>query len=149
MKDDFKNLGKVAAVCVASLLLNLFATSVAPFVASADTGHEGAVRIEQGSYPNMFKYTGSSVAGTAFISATVKRPDGVCRNNTASEVWIGSVSATQRGDGSFLHDNINFGQFLKASETWTLGGSFTGAWYFTCAPTVATCEIRCSEGRVQ
>ena len=144
--DDTKRLGLVG---IMGLSLIGLAFSVNEHAAMADTGHEGATRIEQGSYPQMFAYTGSSVAGTAFISATTKRPDGSCRNNTGTEVWIGTVSATQRGSASFLHDNINFGNFLKASETFTLGGSFTGAWYFTCAPTVATCEMRCSEGRVQ
>lgn len=144
--NDTKRLGLVG-------LMGAFIIGLA-FIANgrpamADTGHEGATRIEQGSYGEMYRYTGSSIAGTAFISATVKRPDGACRNNTGTEVWIGTVSATQRGSASFLHDNINFGTFLKASETFTLGGSFTGAWYFTCAPGVSTCEMRCSEGKVQ
>lgn len=144
--SDTKRLGFVG---VFALLIVGLAFVANDRLALADTGHEGAARVEQGSYGEMFKYTGSSIAGTAFISATTKRPDGACRNNTATEVWIGTVSATQRGSASFLHDNINFGNFLKSSETFALNGSFTGAWYFTCAPGVASCEVRCSEGKVR
>lgn len=144
--NDTKRLGFVAVFALLIVGLALVANDKA---ALADTGYEGATRVEQGSYSQMFKYTGSSIAGTGFISATTKRPDGSCRNNTGSEVWIGTVSATQRGSISFQHDNINFGTFLKSSETFSLGGSFTGDWYFTCGMGVATCEMRCSEGRVQ
>lgn len=143
---DTKRLGFVGVFAMLIIGLAFVANDR---LALADTGHEGATRVEQGSYSEMYKYTGSSVAGTAFISATTKRPDGSCRNNTGTEVWIGTVPATQRGSASFLHDNINFGNFLKSSETFSLGGSFTGDWYFTCAPGVATCEVRCSEGKVR
>lgn len=147
--DDMKALKKLVWVGCLAALGAFIIPAMVPTPAPADTGHEGAVRIEQGSYGQMFKYSGSSIAGTAFVSDTVKRPDGMCRNNTATEVWIGTVSATQRGSASFLHDNINFGQFLKSSETFTLGGSFTGSWYFTCAPGISSCEVRCVEGRVR
>lgn len=141
--DIFKKLDRILT------LMGWLAVASVIGVSWADTGHEGATRVEQGSYGAMYRYSGSSIAGTAFINPTTKRPDGVCRNNTGTEVWVGTVSATQRGSASFLHDNINFGQFVKASETFTLGGSFTGAWYFTCAPGVASCEMRCTEGLVR
>lgn len=149
MNEDFKNLKKVAAVCMAALVLAVGIPALVPHPAPADTGHEGAVRQEIGSYGQMFKYTGSSVAGTAMFAATVKRPDGSCVNNTGTEIWIGTVSATQRGGAAFLHDNINAGYPVKSTQTFNLGGSFTGDWYFTCAPTVASCEVRCVEGAVR
>ena len=144
--SDTKRLGFVG---VFALLIVGLAFVANDRLALADTGHEGATRKEIGSYPEMYKYTGSSVAGTAYFSATTKRPDGFCYNNTGTDVWVGSVTATQRGSASFLHDNINVGFPWKSSTTWSLEGSFTGAWYFTCAPTVSTCEVRCLEGKVR
>lgn len=130
-----------------SVMLAAVTINIMP--SQADTGHEGATRKEIGSFGEMYKYTGSSIAGTSFFEGTVKRPDGFCYNNTVTEVWVGSVTATQRGSASFLHDNINFGLPWKSSATFGLDGSFTGSWNFTCAPGVSTCEVRCIEGKVR
>ena len=141
--ERFDKLGRLlAGLVVAAVVM------AAVGGARADQGWDAAMRIERGQYPAMRKVTGSSVAGTAFFDADMKRPDGLCVNNTGTTVWIGTVSATQRGDSTFLHDNINFGAPLTATATFSLDGSFTGLWYFTCGPTVATCEMRCLDGKV-
>ena len=131
------------------LFLSLCALGVAAVLVSqsfADTGHEGAVRKESGTYGQVFKVTGSSVAGTSFFSATVKRADGTAFNNTSSTVWIGTITDTQNNR---IHDNIEEGYPLLSSATFMLDGNFTGIWYFTCDSGVASCEVRTVEGRVQ
>lgn len=111
----------------------------------ADTGHEGATRQEIGSYGATGVVTGSSITGTAFADATVKRPDGAYFNNTASTIWVGTTTATfQTG-----HSNITLGFPVLSSSTFGLGGSFTGTWAFTCDVGVAACEIRKLEGLVR
>lgn len=147
--DDIKALKKLLWVGCLAIVGAFVIPAAVPTSAPADTGHEGATRKEIGSYGAMRKVAGSSIAGTAFFSETVKRPDGLCVNNTATEVWIGTVSATQRGSASFLHDNINFGLPLTSTQSFRLDGSFTGAFYFTCAPGVASCEMRCLDGLVR
>lgn len=112
----------------------------------ADTGHEGATRKEVGSYVDPSKITGSSVAGTAIFSATVKRPDGTAFNNTGSTVWIGSVTETLNGQ---VHTNILNGFPVLSSATFPLDGSMTGVLYVTCDAGVSTCEMRVIEGKVR
>lgn len=112
----------------------------------ADTGHEGATRIERGSYNNTRLVSGSSATGTEFFAASVKRPDGICRNNSGSTVWIGTVTAAQRDT---THSNILYGFPILSTETFKLDGSNTGAWYFTCNSGVSACEFRCLDGLVR
>ena len=113
---------------------------------SADTGHEDATRIERGSYNNVRLVSGSSASGTEFFAASTKRPDGICRNNSGSTVWIGTVTASQHAT---THSNILYGFPILSTETFKLDGSNTGAWYFTCNTGVASCEFRCLDGLVQ
>jgi hypothetical protein len=85
---------------------------------SADTGHEGATRIERGSYVQTRRVTISDSAATAFITATNRRPDTMCKNYTAFTVFIGSAAA-----GTTL--NL-IGLPLGAGEYFKVDGSFTG-----------------------
>lgn len=130
-------------------MLLLVATCLAGFayvgLAVADTGHEGATRIEIGRSTDFRKVTGSSVTGTAIFSSAVNRPDGFCLNNTGTTVWIGSVTATQNGT---MHSNIANGMPIFSSGTYRLGGSMTGDAYLTCNAGVSTCEMRCNDGKV-
>ena len=114
--------------------------------ARADTGHEGATRKEIGSYLSVARITGSSTTGTEFFAASIKRPDGSLVNNTASTIWIGTVSATQQNT---LHDNIRNGYPVTSTQPFKLDGSMTGNGYFTCDAGVSTCEIRVIEGLVR
>ena len=111
----------------------------------ADTGWDQAVRKEIGTYGETFRVYGTSVAGTAFFSASKNRPDGAYFNNSATTVWIGTVTATRNGQ---LHDNIQIGFPVLSSATFTLDGSFAGTLAFTCNEEVVKCEIRGLEGRV-
>ena len=112
---------------------------------SADTGHEGATRIERGSYMETAVVTGSSITGTAFINSSVKRPDGAYFNNTASVIWLSTVTATHQT----AHEAFRIGFPIASSATFSLDGSMTGTMAFTCNQTVATCEVRRIEGKVQ
>lgn len=134
----------VLAACVLGLAALCVVENRKP--ASADTGYEGAVRTERGSYGQVFKITGSSIAGTAFFSNSVKRADGTAFNNTSSTVWIGTITTTQQNR---IHDNIEEGFPVLSSGTFPLDGNFTGTLYFTCDVSVASCEMRTVEGRVQ
>jgi len=112
----------------------------------ADTGHEGAVRTERGSYADTFKVTGSSTTGTNIFSVKTKRADGTCFNNTSSTVWVSTNATTQHNT---THSNITFGIPVLSSSTFPLDGNFTGSLAMTCDIGVASCEFRCLEGLVQ
>ena len=137
---------KKAALTLMGLWSLLALLHISSSYARADTGHEGAQRKEIGSYLGVRRVTGSSVAGTEFFAASIKRPDGSCLNNTATTVWIGTVSATQH---LTLHSNIVNGYPVTSTQPWKLDGSFTGNMYFTCSEGIATCEFRCADGLVQ
>lgn len=139
--SETKLLGRLAAFG-AAIMLAAFLAQPSP----ADTGHEGATRIERGSYAGTRKVTGSSTAGTEFFAADVKRPDGLCINNTGSTVWIGTTSATQH---QTTHENISIGIPVMSTQTFKLDGSYTGNLYFTCDIGVASCEFRCLDGLVR
>lgn len=136
---------KIDGVKLIILGMVLFLGGIALRV-DADTGWEGATRVEVGSYVETAAVTGSSFTGTAFASADKKRPDGVYFNNTASTVWIGTTSATA---AMTAHNNVKIGFPILSSATFSLGGSMSGDIYFTCGPTVASCEIRKLEGKVR
>lgn len=116
-----------------------------PCAIKADTGHEGALRLEAGRFGATAVVTGSSTTGTSFVDPRVTRPAGVYLNNTSFEIWIGTTSATQNNT---THSNIGIGFPLLSSATFNLG-SFTGNWYFTCAPGQTSCEVRALEGRMK
>ena len=116
-------------------------------VGMADTGHQGAVRTEKGSYTEPRRVTGSSYTATAMWDASIKRPDGICRVNGDYTIWLGSATDTTRDN--VLHPNISEGFPVLSSETFRLGGSMTGSQYFTCDEGVSTCEIRCLDGKVR
>lgn len=113
--------------------------------AIADTGHEGATRVEVGRSVQTASVICSSNTGTSFISASVKRPDGMYFNNSASTIFIGTTTATQN---SAPHPNIYMGFPVLSSTTFSLGGSMTGAVACTCNVAVSACEIRSFEGLV-
>lgn len=133
--------GIKSAILVVALMLGALALRV-----DADPGWEGATRKEVGTYIETAVVSGSSFTGTAFISATKSRPDGVYFNNTASTVWIGTTSATQN---MTAHDNVKIGFPVLSSATFRLDGSMTGDLYFTCGPTISACEMRKLEGKVR
>ena len=112
----------------------------------ADTGHEGATRIERGSYPEMRVVSISSTTGTNIFVANTKRPDGLCRNNSSVTVYVGTNTATTHGS---YHANIVSGFPVLSSETFKLDGSFTGSLAATCDVGAASCEFRCLDGLVR
>lgn len=122
-------------------ILALFCGSIA----GADTGHEGATRVEIGSYIETAVVAGTSVTGTAFITASVKRPDGVYFNNTSTTIWIGTTTATAQTN----HSNTTIGFPVLSSATFRLSGSMTGTLAFTCSNGTGACEIRRLEGLVR
>lgn len=127
---------------ILTVLLAMFAGVAA---LRADTGHEGAVRTERGSYAGTRLVAMSSTTGTALFPASVKRPDGMCINISASIMHISTISTTvnQR-----YHDSLILGFPVASSGTFQLDGSFTGALYGTCDVNVASCYAKCIDGLV-
>lgn len=111
----------------------------------ADTGWEAATRVEIGSYAETSVITGSSFTGTAFASASKKRPAGLYFNNTSKAIWIGTTTASIQTN----HSNFGLGFPVASSSTFSLGGAFTGVLAFTCDPVSSTCEVRTLEGLVR
>lgn len=121
----------IAAICFAGV----FNTFV-----SADSGYEGATRIERGRYVQSRVVSISSFTATAFVPATVSRPDSICKNVSSFVVYVGSAAAS---------DTLNvIGLPLGASEYLKLDGSFTGAMYATSAPGTSGVKIVCLDGMV-
>lgn len=110
----------------------------------ADTGWDESTRKEVGRFIETGRVYGSSVAGTAFMSATQRRPDGSYFNNSASTIWIGTTTATRDNQH---HDNILIGYPILSSAPFNLDGQMSGTLAFTCDREVAKCEIRLLEGR--
>lgn len=136
--EDLKDLMKLGMFALMFVLLGTFSLY-------ADTGHEGAVRKEIGSYINVRRVTLSSTTGTALWSADTKRPDGTCRAVGGYSIWIGTVSSTIQAN----HTNITEGFPVFSSETFKLDGSMTGVVYGTADTGVSSVDVRCVDGKVQ
>src|SRR3990167_1978561 len=112
----------------------------------ADTGWDQAARIERGSYIAIRSISISSNTGTELFSDSVKRPDGLCFNNTAATIWIGTTSATLE---NVEHSNITNGFPLLSSSTFKLDGSMSGTVYATGGIGQSAQNVRCIDGLVQ
>ena len=112
----------------------------------ADSGYEAATRIERGSYIDIRVVSVSSTTGATLMSASVKRPDSICYNNSASTVFIGTTSATM---DAVTHSNITNGFPITSSATFKLDGSMSGNVYATADIGVASVNVRCIDGLVR
>jgi len=112
-------------------------------ISPADTGHEGATRIERGSYVQTRAISISSSVATEFIPASFSRPDSLCKNVSAYTVHIGSAAS-----GTVLRD---IGLPIGASEYFRIDGSMTGSIHALGADGIATSaiQIRCLDGLVR
>ena len=128
---------------IATLLFfgGLAASNLARIV-YADTGTEGAQRIEVGSYAETRVILVSSSAATEITNgASVKRPDQTCRNNSAYTLWIGSNTTGT--------DLSRVGFPVISSETFKLG-ALTGQVYGLADSAAAgTVNVRCWDGLVR
>lgn len=124
--------------------MRLLALAICLLAAPAFADHDIKAATDRGTYIEPTKVAGSSVTGTAFISANVKRMDGLLFNNTATPVWVSTVSATQHG---VEHSNITNGMPVLSSGTYRLDGIMSDALYFTCNVGATTCEVRVHEGK--
>lgn len=129
--------------CVVILCL---ASGAGHWLAMADTGHEGATRIERGSYNDIRKVSVSSTSGTELFPATVKRPDSLCRNNSGFSIYLGTTPGSQHGT---THMNIVNGFPVLSSETFRLDGSHTGVIYATAQEGQSSLDVRCLDGLVR
>ena len=104
----------------------------------ADTGHEGAQRVEVGSYGQTRAIVMSAAAPTVIAAASVKRPDSTCVNNSANTLWLSTGAAGTTG--------IFMGVPVASSATFKLG-AYTGAISGTLDSGVG--DVRCWDGLVQ
>ena len=138
MEKNIERLVKaIFAVCLIGLTGSLL---------MADTGREGATRIERGSYIETRSVDVSSTTGTALMAASTLRADSICRNNSASTVWIGTTSTTIE---NAIHSNISLGFPVMSSETFKLDGQMTGVVYATSGQNLGTLNLRCIDGLVR
>ena len=109
----------------------------------ADTGWEGAQRIERGAYVQTRSITITTYTATEFMPSTVKRPDSLCKNYSDYTVFIGSATSP----ATYL---ITIGLPIGASEYFKLDGSMTGsiAAISEAAAGSATVKIKCLDGLV-
>ena len=110
----------------------------------ASKGWEDAVRIDQGTYVGTRQISLSSTTGTTLWASTSKRPDGTCR--FSGTVWISTISATQHNQ---THEAISIGLPVYSTETFNLGGSFTGDLFATGDTGVATTKAYCIDSLVR
>lgn len=105
----------------------------------ADTGFQDAVRIEMGSYAQTRVIVMANNAPTTISSASVKRPDMLCFNNSASTLWISTGAAGVTA--------VYMGVPVLSSATFRLG-AFTDAVSGTL-DTSGTGDVRCWDGLVR
>ena len=105
---------------------------------AARADHEIKAALDRGTYVETAVVTGSSVTGTAFLTANAKRMDGILFNNTSTAVYIGTTTTTIEVG----HSNIALGVPVLSSATFSLDGLMSSALAFTCTTGVATCEVR-------
>lgn len=143
MRKDMKI---VFLLSIAMGLLALFGT----YHVKAETGWENAQRISVGETLQTRQLTGSSVTPTALFSASFKRPDAMCLNNSSNEIWLGTTTEAGASNGAGVpNSNIQIGIPVLASSTFRLGGSMTGSLSFNCTSGIASCDVRCLDGVVQ
>ena len=124
------------------LVFSLVAGAIAADLLVADTGWEGAVRVEVGSYAETRKVTVSSSTIATLTAASKSRPDVACFNNTPYTLWIGSAAA-----GVTLPDN---GFPILSSATFRIGaltGSVSGL--LDTAAGAYSGDVRCFDGLVR
>ena len=136
LDNVFRTVMLVALVCALGQIATL----------RADTGHEGAIRKEEGSYAAVRSVNVTSTTGTELWAVSVKRPDGVLINNSAFLIWIGTVSGTYNG---VEHPNITNGFPVLSSSTFRLDGSYTGVLYGTSGSGQGTVNARILDGQVR
>ena len=132
MSKIFGLIGFVIAMTLSAILITF-----------ADSGHEGATRIERGSYVQSRNVAISSFTPTEFIADSVKRPDSICKNVSAYTIHIGSAAS-----GIILRD---IGLPIGASEYFKIEGSMTGSISALGADAIASSaiNIRCLDGLVR
>ena len=124
----------------AALLSALAVIGLSGSMSKAIADSEMRVSIDRGTYPENYRVSITSIAGTEFLAAGGNRMDGVCFNNSASTIWIGTTTATQHLKE---HANITLGIPWLASSTFRLDGVNSSAWAATTDIGVASADVRC------
>ena len=128
---------------ILTLICGLIITGLFFGFTMADTGWEGATRIERGSYVQTRSVTVSSFTATELIPASFSRPDSICKNVSSYTIYLGSAAA-----GVTL---TAIGLPLGASEYFKLDGSMTGSLYGLAGAGSASGEVKfiCLDGLVR
>ena len=118
-------------------VLILFLIAIGVYV-MADTGFEGATRVEVGSYSQTRAIAMNASNPTTIAAASVKRPDMTCVNNSANTLWLST--------GAITTTAVQVGVPILSSATFKLG-AFLGAVSGTLDSGVG--DVRCWDGLVQ
>ena len=110
------------------------------------SGIENAQWIGGASYIDVRSVQVSSGSGAALFSASRKRPDASCRNNSAFTIFIG----TDSGNYVTQHPNILNGYPVLSSETFKLDGAMSGSVFATANSAQSlSVNVRCIDGLVR
>lgn len=116
--------------------------------AYADASDATSTKANRGSQISIRTISISSTTGATVFSASLKRFDGSCRNNSGYTIYIGTDSGTYQQN----HPNYGNGFPILSTETFKLDGEMTGAVYGTLEPKGAgnpiTADLRCIDGIV-
>lgn len=110
----------------------------------AQADHDQKVAIDRGTYARMRTVTPTATTGTAIwpgADGDQKIMDSVCVNNSANTVWIGTATDTV-SSGNAPHPNAFYGIPITSTQSFRLGGVFSGVMTGTC-DSAKVCEIRC------
>lgn len=124
-----------------SLIAGILLASAVYTLVNADTGREGATRIERGSYVESRVVDISTTGATAIIPPSNYRPDSLCKNFSSYTVYIGSAAS-----GTYLN---TIGLPVGASEYFKIDGSFTGSMSAIAEPSATNVKVICLDGLVQ
>lgn len=118
-------------------LFVIMVLSVAMFThpARAEQNWTDGMRIERGFYAQSSSFTVTTAQ--LIFDFDIKRPDNLCRNNTAATVWLGATSSSATASWGFP---------VLSSETFNTGSFISQVWA-SCDS--GTCDIRCWTGKTR
>lgn len=124
-----------------SLIAGILLAGAVYTLVNADTGREGATRIERGSYVESRSVAISTTGATEIVPPSNYRPDSLCKNFSSYTIYIGSAAS-----GTYLS---TIGLPVGASEYFRIDGSFTGSMSAIAEPDATNVKVKCLDGLVQ
>src|SRR3990167_5537432 len=127
---------------ILTLLCGLAIAAIGFTIVNANTGWEGATRIERGRYVESRSVAIDTFTATGVIFPSNKRPASLCKNFSSYTIYIGSGVA---GISSYL---TTIGLPIGASEYFKVDGSYTGTINTTAEAGATNVKIKSLDGLV-